>query len=60
MKLSEDKAIAFWGRIVTYQAIQDTDPSRYEIGIEFSDMSKTDSTILREFIASLENKKIRS
>lgn len=57
MKLSEDKAIAFWGRIVTYQSIQDTDPSRYEIGIEFSDMSKTDSTILAEFVASLEDKK---
>jgi hypothetical protein len=56
MKLSEDKAIAFWGRIVTYQAIQDTDPSRYDIGIEFSDMSKTDGTILKEFIASLEDK----
>jgi hypothetical protein len=56
MKLSEDKAIAFWGRIVTYKAIQDTDPSQYEIGIEFSDMSKTDSIILREFIASLEYK----
>jgi hypothetical protein len=56
MKLSENKAIAFWGRIARYQAIQDTDPSRYEIGIEFSDMSKTDSTILKEFIASLENK----
>ena len=25
-------------------------------GIEFSDMSKTDGTILKEFIASLENK----
>jgi hypothetical protein len=57
MKLSEDKSIAFWGRIVTYQAIQDSDPSRYEIGIEFSDMAKTDGTILREFIASLENEK---
>ena len=57
MQLSEDKVIAFWGRIVTYQAMQDTDPSRYGIGIEFSDMSKTDSAILTEFIASLENKK---
>jgi hypothetical protein len=57
MKLSENKAIAFWGKIVTYQAIRDTDPLRYEIGIEFSDMSKTDCTILGEFIASLENKK---
>jgi hypothetical protein len=60
MKLSEEKAIAFWGRIVTYNAILNTDPSRYEIGIEFSDMSNTDSTILKEFIASIENKQIAS
>lgn len=57
MTLSENKAIAFWGRIVTCQALQDTDPQRYEMGIEFVDMSETDSTILKEFITSLENKK---
>jgi hypothetical protein len=55
MTLSDKKAIAFWGRIVTYQLIQNTDPPRYEIGIEFIDMSETDSTILNKFIASLEN-----
>ncbi len=52
--LSENKAIAFWGRIVTYQAIQDTDPPRYEMGVEFIDMAETDRTLLKTFIASLE------
>jgi PilZ domain-containing protein len=57
MTLSKNKAVAFWGRIVTYQAIEDMDPPRYEMGIEFVDMSKTDHRVLREFISSLENKK---
>jgi len=56
MTLSEKKDIAFWGRIVTCQVIQTTEPPRYELGIEFIDISETDSTILKEFIASLENK----
>ena len=56
MNFSENKAMAFWGRIVTCQAIPHMDQSRYEIGIEFSDMSETDRKILAEFILSLDQK----
>ena len=58
MTLSENKAIAFWGRIVTCQEIQDTDPPRYEVGIEFKDMSEKDSATLKAFISSLEAKAV--
>jgi hypothetical protein len=57
MTLSEKKAIAFWGRIVTCKTIQNAEPIRYEIGIEFIDMSETDRIILTEFIHLLEDKK---
>jgi hypothetical protein len=55
MDLSETQSIAFWGRIVTCQAFQGAEPQIYEIGIEFTDMSESDGTVLREFIASLES-----
>lgn len=45
--------IALWGRIVTCQAMPDIEPKRYDIGIEFIDMSDKDKKLLKSFIASL-------
>ena len=56
MTLSEEKTIAFWARIVTCRAIQNAEQQRYELGIEFIDMSATDRTLLKAFITSLEEK----
>jgi c-di-GMP-binding flagellar brake protein YcgR len=56
MRLSEEKNIAFWARIVTCQAIQNAEQQHYELGIEFIDMSQTDRTLLKAFITSLEEK----
>lgn len=53
MTLSESKALAFWGRIVTSHEIEGPGGQRYQIGIEFTDMSVSDRALLQEFIASL-------
>jgi hypothetical protein len=53
MTLSESKALAFWGRIVTSHEIEGAGGQRYQIGIEFTDMSASDKALLQEFIASL-------
>jgi len=57
MTLLEGQDIAFWARIVSCNEMKDTEPKRYEIGIEFVDMSDTDRGKLRAFIASIEDKK---
>jgi len=55
MTLSEKKDIAFWARIVTCHAVRKAEPTQYEIGIEFIEMSETDRVALRCFIDSFEN-----
>jgi hypothetical protein len=55
MDLSDTKSIAFWGRIVTCKAVEKAGLQLYEIGIEFTDISESDITILREFITSIED-----
>jgi c-di-GMP-binding flagellar brake protein YcgR len=54
MTLSEEKAIAVWGRVVTCSAIQDADPPRYDIGIEFVDISDVDRETLEAFLVSID------
>jgi Tfp pilus assembly protein PilZ len=57
MSLSDSQAIALWGKIVICKPIEDADYLRYEVGIEFIDMSETDRETLRQFIASMEENK---
>ncbi|MBE0425861.1 MAG: PilZ domain-containing protein [Nitrospirae bacterium] len=53
MTLSENEILRFFGRISRCQPIKDTDPSRYEIGIEFIEISEQEKTRLKTFINSL-------
>jgi c-di-GMP-binding flagellar brake protein YcgR len=54
MTLSKNHAIALWGRIVTCRPAEIMTPPRYEIGIEFMDMSETDMSTLDKFVSSLD------
>ena len=56
MTLLEGQDIAFWARIVSCNEIKDTEPKRYQVGIEFVDMSDTDRRKLRSLIDSIEDK----
>jgi hypothetical protein len=53
MTLADYEPIALWGRIVTCQVIQDIEPLRYDIGIEFIDMTEKGKNLLKSFTASL-------
>jgi hypothetical protein len=52
--LAEDTSIAFIGRAASCLEVRDTDPKRYDIGIEFIKMSEKDSEDLEEFIELLD------
>ncbi len=53
VELSEDKSITFTGRIASCIPFKFEDAERYDIGIEFLDMSEKDRDILKEFIKLL-------
>lgn len=57
MALPENKVVMFLGRIVTCQLVENIKPKRYEIGIEFIEMSEQYKETLKSFIDSLEEKK---
>jgi c-di-GMP-binding flagellar brake protein YcgR len=52
---TEDKTIKFVGRVASYHLVKDKDVERYDVGIEFLDMSEQDKTVLNEFVRLLEN-----
>jgi hypothetical protein len=43
------------GRVASYHLVKDKDVERYDVGIEFLDMSEQDKTVLNEFVRLLEN-----
>lgn len=51
----EDKSFQFSGRVVSCSQVKDEETGRYEVGIEFLDMSEKDKELLNEFINSLNN-----
>jgi hypothetical protein len=53
--LNEDKSIHFVGRVASCILTDNKDIEKYDIGIEFVEMSEKDGTILHEFIRLLEN-----
>lgn len=55
MTFPENKRITFDGRVVSCFLVLDTDPERYEVGIEFINMSEESQERLKEFISSLPN-----
>jgi c-di-GMP-binding flagellar brake protein YcgR len=57
MTISDTQSIALWGKIVMCKTMNDADYLRYEVGIEFIDMSETDRATLKQFIALMEEEK---
>lgn len=53
----QDKAITFQGRVASSLLIANTVPERYDIGVEFLEMSERDHEILVEFINLLDTDK---
>lgn len=53
----QGKSITFQGRVASSLLIADTVPERYDIGVEFLEMSATDHEILVEFINFLDTDK---
>jgi hypothetical protein len=54
---SQDRVITFQGRVASSLLIADTVPERYDIGVEFIEMSEGDHEILAEFINLLDTDK---
>jgi c-di-GMP-binding flagellar brake protein YcgR len=50
-----DKSIDFLGRVSSYRQIQGSDTEKYEIGVEFHEISDNDKEIIRKFIDLLED-----
>jgi PilZ domain len=56
LTFSQDKSIAFKGRIASCLPIANSVPEHYDVGVEFLEMSERDKQILVAFIESLEMK----
>jgi hypothetical protein len=54
--LSEDEPINLLGRVASCRLTSDKEPKRFDIGIEFSEMSNQDDAILKAFVNSLHEK----
>jgi hypothetical protein len=53
--IAEDRAIRFTGRVASCIPVKEGDRGRYDIGIEFLDLSERNRGFLYEFIRLLEN-----
>jgi hypothetical protein len=53
--IAEDKSIRFTGRVASCMPVKKEDRGRYDIGIEFLDLSERNKGLLYEFIRLLEN-----
>jgi hypothetical protein len=53
--IAEDRAIRFTGRVASCIPVKKGDRERYDLGIEFLDLSERNKGILHEFIRLLDN-----
>ncbi|HAM51689.1 MAG TPA: hypothetical protein DCP92_13775 [Nitrospiraceae bacterium] len=53
LSLGKDDTIEFLGRVASCLSISDSDLERYDVGVEFIEMSDRSSTALKKFIESL-------
>ena len=53
--IAEDRSIRFTGRVASCVQVKKGDRVRYDIGIEFLDLSERNRGLLHEFIRLLEN-----
>jgi c-di-GMP-binding flagellar brake protein YcgR len=56
--LAEDKSIKVSGKVISCSRTKDNKIERYDIGMEFLDMTEKDKNILNEFLRLLDNLKI--
>jgi c-di-GMP-binding flagellar brake protein YcgR len=50
LSLQDDNPLKFVGRIATCQVIEEGDPKQYDIGIEFSGLTKKDNEMISTFV----------
>jgi hypothetical protein len=54
LSIKADTVIKLQGRVITCLQVEYDNTERYDIGVEFLEISAQDKEILREFIKSLE------